>query len=226
MSSPARWLVSLLFVLATALASTASAQAPVEGRDYFHIADGEPWQPLRGQIEVVEIFSYACHICDEFRPMLKDWERRLPDDVRISHVPATYRSTEPFATAFFAAQAIGEYDNVHAATFDAVHRRGLLARNATVTEITAFYERLGVDRTGLVAAMENVATARQLEAARIFLQRSGARGTPTIIINGKFRVQGRTLGDVLRISDQLIAAERGPAGPDLDSTRTLPEIQH
>lgn len=211
MNAPIRWLLALLLLPAAALApAAASAQAPVEGQDYVRIADAGPWQPLEGRIEVAEIFSYACSVCHEFRPMLDAWARRQPDDVRVSHVPAAFRPGDPYATAFFAAQAIGSHDTVHAATFDAVHRSGLLARNATVGELASFYAGLGVDRQQLGAAMQSPETAARVQAAHDFLRRSGAQGTPTVVINGKYRVQGRTLGDVLRIAEQLIAIERAP----------------
>ena len=210
MNAPIRWLLPLLLALSPAIAATAAAQAPVEGQDYVRIADGQPWQPLDGQVEVAEIFSYACHVCDEFRPMLAAWARQQPDDVRVSRVPVVYRAQDPFATAFFAAQAIGGHEDVHAATFDAVHRHRTLARNATAAELAAFYGRLGLDGERLAAAMDSAETRQKLEAAHEFLRRSGAQGTPTVIVNGKYRVQARTLQDLLRITESLVAAERQP----------------
>lgn len=210
MNAPVRWLLPLLLALACGLPAAALAQAPVEGRDYVRIADGQPFEPVDGRIEVAEIFSYACHVCDQFRPMLAMWAGRQPSDVRVVHVPAAYRAQDPFATAFFAAQEIGALETTHSATFHAVHRRGILARNATTSEIAAFYDRIGVDTGRLRTAMESVQTRQKLNAAHDFLRRSGAQGTPTVIINGKYRVQGRTLGDVLRIAEALVDMERRP----------------
>lgn len=206
-----RWLLPLLLALVPAVPGVAAAQqAPVEGRDYVRIADGTPWEPLDGRIEVVEVFSYTCHVCDEFRPRFAAWARQQPGDVRVRHVPAAYRPGDPFATAFFAAHALGVHDTVHAATFDAVHRRSILARNATTGEIAAFYARLGVDPARLSAAMARPETARKVDAAHGFLRSSGVEGTPTVIINGKYRVLGRSFDDVLRITSHLVAAERQP----------------
>lgn len=211
MKSSPRWLLPLVLSLLAALApAIAAAQAPVEGQDYVRIEGGEPWQPLDGQVEVVEIFSYACAVCDRFEPMLAAWERKQPEDVRVTRLPATYRPGDPYATAYFAAQAIGELDAVHAATFDAIHRRGTLARNATHGELAGFYARLGVDRAQLAAAMQAPETARKLEAAHQFLRSSGAEGTPTVVVNGKYRVLGRTLGEMLQIAERLVEIERAP----------------
>lgn len=210
-SRPARrpgWLLGLLLTLPfTAVA--ADAEAPVEGRDYVLIADGGPWQPIAdGEIEVVEIFSYACHVCDELHPRVEAWRRTLPEDVRFAYVPVVYRAQDPFATGFFAAEAVGALPRVHGATFDAVHRNGGLARNASADELAWFYGELGVDRERLEQAMASDETRRKLNAAHEFLLRSGAQGTPTFIINGRYRVQARSLQDLLRISDQLIAKAR------------------
>ena len=211
MKSPSRWLLMLMFSLSAALApAIATAQAPVEGQDYERIEGGEPWQPLDGQVEVVEIFSYGCAVCDRFEPMLAAWARKQPADVRVTRLPAAFRPRDPFATAFFAAQAIGELDAVHAATFDAIHRRGTLARNATHGEIAGFYAGLGVDRGQLAAAMQAPETARKLEATHDFLRNSGAEGTPTLVVNGKYRILGRTLGETLQIAERLVEIERTP----------------
>jgi thiol:disulfide interchange protein DsbA len=38
--------------------------------------------------------------------------------------------------------------------------------------------------------------------------RSKVEGTPTLIVNGKYLVKGRSWDDMLRIADHLIAKER------------------
>src|SRR5690606_6711358 len=142
--------------------------------------------------------------------MLADWARKQPADVRVTHLPAPVRPGDPLATAYFAPHALGAHDAVHAATFDAIHRPGTLARNATRGALPAFHARPGVDGGQPAAAMQAPATARRLEAARQFLRSSGAEGTPTLVINGKYRVLGRTLGEMLQIAERLVEIERAP----------------
>lgn len=202
-------LLGLLLALPLATAAAADADPLVEGRDYVLIAGGSPWQPLAdGEVEVVEIFSYACHVCDELHPQVEAWRRTQPDYVRFTYLPVAYRAQDPFATGFFAAEALGALPRVHGATFDAVHRNGSLARNASTGEIAWYYGELGVDRERLEQAMASDETRRKLNAAHEFLLRSGAQGTPTVIINGRYRVQARSLRDLLRITDQLVAKIR------------------
>ena len=205
-------LAALCLALAAPLASAQEGNAPVEGVDYVRIPDGRPLASPDGRIEVVEIFSYACGHCADLHPLIEPWQRALPDDVRFSYLPVVYRPDDAFATAYFAAGEIGALEQTHAATFDAMHRARRLPRNATTAELAWFYEQLGVDRARLDAAMASAQTRQKLNDAHDFLLRSGAQGTPTLIINGRYRVQARSLRGLLRTAEQLIAAERQAGG--------------
>jgi protein dithiol oxidoreductase (disulfide-forming) len=61
------------------------------------------------------------------------------------------------------------------------------------------------------AAMTGFSVGGQMTQARDFALRSGIEGTPTLIINGRYRVTGRTLDDNLRIASALIAQLSKPA---------------
>ncbi|MCW5580919.1 MAG: thiol:disulfide interchange protein DsbA/DsbL [Luteimonas sp.] len=189
--------------------AVAAQPAPVEGEDYVRIEGGQPWQAEAGTIEVVEVFAYPCGHCDQFRPMLDAWKRKAPKDVRLRLVPAAYEPGDALARGFFAAESMGRLEQTHAALFDAIHREYTLpARGTSSGEVVAFLAGRGLDAGQLRAAMASPATDAKMNAAREFAVRSGIRGTPTLIINGKYRVQGRTLQDSLRIADALVAMER------------------
>lgn len=186
-----------------------AARAPVEGEDYVVIADGQPWQPLAGKIEVVEVFGYWCHVCDDFQPLVDDWKKTLRKDVRFSYVPAAFSPTDTYARAFFAVESLRALDKTHHATFRAIHaQQSLPQRGASADEIATLYAGLGVDADRLKAAMQSPATDAKMQRAREFAVRSGVQGTPTVIVNGVWRVQGDSLADILRIADALIAKAR------------------
>ncbi|WP_202843742.1 thiol:disulfide interchange protein DsbA/DsbL [Luteimonas saliphila] len=199
----------LLLCLCALLPLSALAQAPVEGTDYVRIPDGPRWKPEPGTIEVVEVFAYPCGHCDQFRPMLAAWKRAAGKDVRVHHLPAAYDPGNAYARAYFALQALGRAAELHPRLFDAIHREGSLpAQGASTGEMVAFLASEGLDPAQVAAAMGSPATDEKMNAARAFAVRSGLQGTPTLIINGKYRVQARTLRDSLRIADGLIAMER------------------
>jgi thiol:disulfide interchange protein DsbA len=205
----AMWsLLAALLMPALAFAQAGDA-APVPGVDYEEIVDGKPFEPLDGKVEVVEIFAYGCHFCAQFQPMVDKWKRALPAGVRFTYVPATYNLNDPFARAFYAAQGTkGLFARTHEAVFQAVNTDITLPRNASVDEIAAFYSQYGVAAPAFAAAMRAPATDAKLERARDFALAVDLQGTPSLIVNGRYRVLGKSFEDMLRIADQLIARER------------------
>ncbi|RPD85107.1 thiol:disulfide interchange protein DsbA/DsbL [Luteimonas sp. 100069] len=205
-----RPLVLLALLLGAWLPATAQPHAPLEGRDYALIADGQPWQPLDGRIEVVEVFSYGCVHCFRFQKLLDAWRAKAPADVRLTYVPAAFSAGDNFARGFFVAQDQGLDARSHHALFSAVHDTGALPRSGASPEaIAAFYVGQGArSQARFAAAMASPATDEKLNAARAFATRSGVEGTPTLIINGRYRVMGRSLEELLTVTDQLIARER------------------
>jgi thiol:disulfide interchange protein DsbA len=56
--------------------------------------------------------------------------------------------------------------------------------------------------------MNSFAIDSRLNRAKQFIQRSGVEGTPTLVVNGKYRITGRSPEDSLRIANQLLERER------------------
>lgn len=204
-------LIALCLSLLLPLSALAQApQAPVEGRDYVRLDEPGRWQAgAPGSIEVVELFAYSCGHCDQFRPMLDAWKRRAGKDVVVHTVPAAYDPGDAYGRGHFALEAMGAIARMHPVLFDAIHREGSLpARGASILEFSSFLAGHGFDPAQVRTQMSSAATDAKMNAARAFAVRSGLQGTPTLIINGKYRVQGRTLQDSLRIADALVAMER------------------
>ncbi len=182
--------------------------APVEGTDYVLIENGQPFAQ-GGDIEVAEVFAYWCGHCAAFEPLVRAWKARLPADVSFVGVPAVFDPNDQFPRAYFASETMGTLDRTHEATFNAIHIERKLRQNADADAIVAFYAGLGIDAARLRSTMQSFAVNANIGRARQFAMRSGVTATPTIIVNGKYRVVGgRSLDDVLRITDHLVAMER------------------
>ncbi len=197
----------LVCVLLMALASvTASAKTPalVDGTDYVVIANAQPYAPLAGKIEVAEVFGYWCPHCAAFQPQLSAWTRKLPADVRFTYVPAVFSAGDAFARAYFAAEHFGVLARTHEAMFPAIHVDGVLAQNASVDEIATYYGQHGLDAAKAKAYMTTPQVDAKLAHAHQFALRSGVEGTPTLVINGRYRILGASHEDSLRIASQLI----------------------
>ena len=205
-------LITLLALLpATTLAAPPAPAPLVEGQDYEVIPDGKPFAPAKGRIEVAEVFGYTCIHCAHLEPTLVAWKKTLPRDVQLTPVPAAFGGYWiPYARAFFAAQQLGVQQRTHQAVFDALHKTGALPiQNASIDEIANFYASQGVERAKFIAALRGPVVDQQLAKARDWVGGAGVEGTPTLIVNGKYRVTGgRNYSDMLKIADRLVARER------------------
>ena len=198
-------LLMLLALLLPAATFAASPAPPVEGEDYVVIDGGAPYQPHKaGQVEVAEVFAYWCPHCFEFQPTLETWKGTLPKAVRFAYVPAVFEDSDAFARAFFAMADAGAQPRLHRALYDAVHVEGTLARNATIDEIAAWFGDHGLDAAKTRAAMLDPRTEQRVQRARAFEMRSGVTGTPTLIVDGRYRVTGKDREDTLRIARALV----------------------
>ncbi|WCE05375.1 thiol:disulfide interchange protein DsbA/DsbL [Pseudoxanthomonas sp. JBR18] len=210
---PRLLLLTLLALLP--LVACASPTQPVEGEDYDVIPGGKPFAPLTGKqkVEVAEVFGYVCIHCAHFEPVLEAWEKKQPASVRVTPVPAAFGGYWiPYAKAYYAAQQMGVLKQSHAAMFRALHDTGELPiQNAGDEEIGRFYAQYGVDPAKFAATMESPRVTQQLQHAREFGMASGITGTPTLVVNGRYRIKVASPDDVLKVADYLIQRELAAA---------------
>lgn len=208
-------LLALAFAAVALLlpAQSRAADGVVEGTDYVRIPDGRPLVAEPGKVEVVEVFAYWCHVCNDFQPHLAAWQRSQPADVAFRYLPAAFTRDDTLARAYFAAESLGALARTHEATYRAIHaEHALPRRGASVDELATFFAGHGLDRDAVAEALRSPEIDARMEASRAFIIASDVQGTPTMIVNGRYRVLGRSFGDMLRITDLLVARERAAAG--------------
>ena len=194
-------------VLGFALVSACHAQTPAapaadafqEGRDYVRI---DPPQPTStgDAVEVLEVFGYSCIHCANFDPVLAAWAKRQPETVKLIHVPAVFGGVwEAFARAYYTAETMGLLDKTHDAMFKAVHVEKRPFRS--IEDIAAFYADYGVSQEDFLATMQSFAVNAKIARAQQQVPRYGVEGTPTMIVNGKYRVMSPREGGFPRLLD-------------------------
>ena len=196
--------------------AAAKAPPPVEGTDYVTVANGQPFDTPPGKIEVVEFFGYVCPFCAAVQPTVAAMKAKLPPDVHFVYVPAAFGGPwDNYAKAYYAAEAMGLVDKTHDAMFRAIHIDNTLKGERGMDkpeEIAAFYANYGVDPSQFLSSMQSFAVAAKINRARQYMTEAYANGdqmgTPTFLIDGKYRVKGKTVDDMFRIINQLIVAER------------------
>jgi thiol:disulfide interchange protein DsbA len=188
--------------------------APVAGVDYVEVPGGQPFEPTNGRIEVAEVFSYTCPHCAQFEPLVLAWRARQPADVKFTPVAGPFGGNpEPFAKAYYAAESMGVRSKTHEAMFCAIHiDHSLDMRSATAETIAAFYGKFGVDPAQFASTMASFAVDAKVKRANQFIMSTGVEGSPSVVVDGKYRVTGKTLEDTLRITTHLVAKERAARG--------------
>ncbi|MBS0194956.1 MAG: thiol:disulfide interchange protein DsbA/DsbL [Proteobacteria bacterium] len=191
--------------------ANSTAAAPVEGVDYYLIDSPDPIRG--GKVEVVEVFGYGCPICARFQPYLSAWEKTLPTDVRFSYLPAAFgpdpeHCWDDFARAFYAAQAMGIQTRSHDAIYKAKFEQG---RIETCAAIPSAYADYGPDPQVFASTMQSFPVNVKVTQAHDQAMRWGVDGTPTIVVDGAYRVGLTRSGGpegMLRTVDWLIAKQR------------------
>ena len=169
------------------------------GKNYFLI---DPPQPTASgdKVEVLEIFSYACPHCAHFQSFAEKIKQSLPAYATFDYMPAIFSPMwEPFARAYYAAQSLGVLGQTHQALYDAIHRDHLPLR--TLDDLAGFYEQHGVDRAKFLSAASSFETESQLSRAREIVKGDHVDGTPSIVVNGKYRITGDSAGSYAQILD-------------------------
>lgn len=216
--------LGLLFagLLMTAGVAAADAPAPAAspantaweaGKQYFVI---DPPQPTAtgSQVEVLEVFSYACPHCAHFQPYAEQIKHALPAYATFAYMPAVFNAQwEPYARAFYAAQSLGVLDATHQALFDALHRDHQPLR--TLDDLASFYAQHGVDKAKFLATASSFEVESKLSRARDIVKGDGIDGTPTIVVNGKYRANAASAGgfpQLIELIGWLVNKEHAASG--------------
>jgi len=202
-----------------------SATTWTEGVNYFLIVPARPTSLPAGKVEVTEVFSYACPACNLFVPTMHKLKRSLPANAVFDFLPASFNPGEDwpmFQLAYCTAQVLGVADQTHDAMFDAVWRTNELAVMDTATQsiksplptiaaAAAFYNRhAGVPVDKFLATSKSFAVDVKVRAAEGLLQAYKVDRTPTIIVNGKYRLHVESAGGedkLIELVNWLVAKE-------------------
>jgi thiol:disulfide interchange protein DsbA len=200
-----------------ALAASVSAhgaQVWTEGVNYFVIQPAKIPAVPAGKVEVTEAFSYACPACNIFQPTIHKLKQAMPANVVLDYLPAAFNTAEDwpmFQLAYVTAQILGVDQQTHDAMFDAVWKggdlsitdssRGLKSRMPTIEDAAKFYsERAGVPVDKFIATSKSFSADLKVRTAQDLLMAYKVDRTPTIIVNGKYRLHVESAGG----TDQLV----------------------
>ena len=156
---------------------------------------GTAWQPIDppvptstgDRIEVLEVFSYACPHCAHFQPYADKLKAALPKNAEFVLMPADFQPRwVAFARGFYVAKDLGLVDKTHQALFDAIYRDRRPLNS--LDDIAGFYAGFGADKESFVSTMQSFVIDGRIAKIREMEAKYGVDQTPTLVVNGKYRV--------------------------------------
>ena len=199
-------LLAVFFILASAQ----TLAEPVMGTDYKLM---EPAQATRSgnKIEVLEFFFYGCSHCFHLHPDLTAWERKMPKDVELVLVPTIFNATwEPMAYTYYALEVMGQQLKLHDDLYEAWN-----VKNTDLSDerkIAAFVAQRGVDSKKFSEAYHSFSVQSKVMRSKQLTQSYNIRGTPTIIVDGKYLITGLQPAAAIQVMSALIDKARRERG--------------
>jgi protein dithiol oxidoreductase (disulfide-forming) len=210
-------LIAGVAVLGSAQAQVPGAAAWEAGKHYYVI---DPAQPTTtgDKVEVTEVFSYGCPACNFAYASIDKIRKELPPNAVMNYVPASFNPPEDwpmFQRAYLAAKALDISEKSHDAMFDAVWKSGELATMDKTTsrlksplpsieDAAKFYAAYGVKAEDFVATANSFTINTRMKQADAYIKAAGVEQTPTIIVNGKYRLTVTSAGGDWTKAQELI----------------------
>lgn len=198
-------LTALIFVPALLL-STQTVAALVEGKDYKLV---NPAQSTNSgnKIEVLEFFFYGCSHCYHLHPELTDWEKKIPKDVDLVLVPTVFNPQwEPMAYTYYALEVLGQQHKLHNDLYEAWNVKNMALTDEK--DIVNFVSKFGVDSKKFSDAYHSFGVQSKITRSKQLTQSYAIRGTPTLIVDGKYLISGLQPADAIRVLGELIDKAR------------------
>jgi thiol:disulfide interchange protein DsbA len=193
-------ILTLLSVLTLSVPAISFAQSSIDPEGKYEMV--EPPQPTDtpGKVEIVEVFWYGCPHCFRFLPSMEALVKRKADYVEIRRMPAIFRESWAIhARAYYTALLLNVVERVHRPLFEAIHEQ----KNPMNTPelLRALFVAHGVDGTAFDKTFDSFAVETMLRKSVLMQGRYGVRGTPSVIVNGKYRVSASLAGSYAAMAE-------------------------
>lgn len=195
------------------IASTVNAQGSlveryIEGKDYMVLA--EPVSTLDpSKIEVSEAFAYPCHFCFNLESLLENWVKSQHPDVAFVRTHVTFRPEwVPYQRGYYTALSLSLKGNIDMDIFNEIHVKHHELN--TAEEWANFLSSYGVKKETALKTYDSFGVTSRMNQADVRNKAFKITATPTIIVEGKYKVINSSGGneETLKIAEFLVEKVR------------------
>ena len=188
----------------------AQAKAPEAGVDYLVLDKRVLVEAPAGKIEVVEFFWYNCPHCHAFEPTFDAWSKKVPKDVAVRRVPVAFRDeSAPQQRLYYALEAMGLVDKLHAKVFAAIHvEKKELNKGDAIADWVA---KQGIDKTKFLEQYNSFSVATKASRATQLQNAYKIDGVPALGVAGRYWTDGamaKSMERALQVVEHLVAGIR------------------
>ncbi|HET7597661.1 MAG TPA: thiol:disulfide interchange protein DsbA/DsbL [Burkholderiales bacterium] len=186
-AAAARWSTRILLLAAIAVsAPPVYGQIPPRARPDVDYRLIDPQPVATGErIEVIDFFWYGCPHCYSFQPALEGWAQHMPSDVVLRRIPAILKDTwAPHARIYYTLEALGEVGRLHQTVYHGYHVEELHMSRPDV--MLQWAVRQGIDGKRWTEVYNSAAVTRKVIDAEAATRAYSVRGTPSLVIDGRY----------------------------------------
>ncbi|WP_444996234.1 thiol:disulfide interchange protein DsbA/DsbL [Aliikangiella sp. IMCC44359] len=183
-----------LFVGACTLSGAVSAESGsfVAGEHYQIISPKESEEPI-----VEEFFNYACGACYSMEKVISEIKNENPT-VKFKIIPLELRpSWKVYVKAYYIGEKLGVLDKSHEKIFRRIHVEKRHFKNDD--DLKDFFVSLGVDAKAYDDVAKSYWLNTQLRLSKQYAMNAKVIGTPTLIVNKRYKLDNKKLGSGERI---------------------------
>lgn len=167
--------------------------------------------PFKTEKSVIEFFSFYCPHCYKQEPVMKNLIANLPSDVifkknHVDGMPGKNLEIEQALTkALITADILKVKQQITPAIFDYIHKNK--ANFNSIKDIKNIFLLIGIKEQNFDKTFNSFAVKTQFNKAQLktaVLRKQGVTTVPTVIINGKYKVETHKISNQSQYNDLVI----------------------
>lgn len=166
--------------------------------------DSESESHPPGQVEMTLFIDFFCPHCHHFeQEILPALRKKYGAKLAIQTVglPVVREESKEMITLYLAVRRLGKGEEFKDLLFKTIHDPSAKGKEIRVADLI---ESIGLDPKAVMKVLESGLPKKEAEEGIALGKRVGVRGTPAVVINGRYRVDEASLSNLTTMIDSLI----------------------